>query len=290
MNTPQKNILRRTAAVLAFASLSALPAHAVLLAIDTFEDYNTTTNIRLQPGGGTGWSGAWNVLNDGSSSNPTAGTAMVTDTEITYTYGGATLGGGKSLLLNNASNGTQRNVFSSVNTEGSDYYVSMIFKATDSGFVGWQAKDGDVDYLNDSIGYTSSTSGARVQNQSSAGGTLTAGTTYFMVMEYTGWNGANYKTVNVWINPNTGDQTNSSVSATYTDMDADAGGSSGFVGIYARTASFGSNAIYVDHLRIGTDWTSVTASTSAIPEPSSASVLAAGAAMLFALFGRRRRA
>lgn len=286
MKTPRRNIVRNASALLAFTVAGALPAQAALLAIDTFEDYNTTTNIRLQAGGGTGWSGAWNVFNNGSSINPTAGTAMVTDTEITYTYGGATLGGGQSLFLDNASNGTQRNVFSSVNTEGSDYYVSMIFQASGSGFVGWQAKDGDIDYLNDSIGYTSSTSGARVQNQSSPGGTLTVGTTYFMVIEYTGWNGANYKTVNVWINPNTGDQTNSSVSATYTDSDADAGGSSGFVGIYARTASFTAGGIYVDDLRVGTSWASVTA----IPEPGSASLAAAGAAALFALVGRRRRA
>jgi hypothetical protein len=284
----RKNIFRSVSALLAVTTIAAVPARAGLLAIDTFEDYNTTTKIRLQAGGGTGWSGAWNVLNDGSSSNPTAGTAMVTDTEITYTYGGATLGGGQSLLLNDAANGTQRNVFSSVDDEGGDYYVSMIFQASGSGFVGWQAKDGDAAYLNDSIAYTTSTFGARVQNQSSPGGALTAGTTYFMVMEYTGWNGANYKTVNVWINPNTGDQTNSSVSATYTDADADAGGSSGFVGIYARTASFGSNGMYVDDLRIGTDWASVTAV--AVPEPSAASLAAGGVVALCALFNRRRRA
>src|SRR5690606_6760754 len=99
-------------------------------------------------------------------------------------------------------------------------------------------------------------------------------------------NGANYKTVNVWINPNTGDQANSSVSASYTDLDADAGGSSGFIGIYARATGFGSNGMYIDDIRVGTSWGGVTA----IPEPSAASLAAGGVVALCALFNRRRRA
>lgn len=295
MKTPRKNTVRNASALLAFTVAGALPAQAALLAIDTFEDYNTTTNIRLQAGGGTGWSGAWNVLNNGSSSTPTAGTAMVTNTEITYNHGGVTLGGGQSLLLDNASNGTQRNVFSSVNTSGSDFYVSFIFQFTGTVFAGFQALDADPDINNDSIGLvnTNGAIAARVDNSngSTAAGFVVQNTTYFMVIQYTGWTEANpqYTTVNVWINPNTGEQSESSVSATYTDTTpADGGGSSGFLGFYARTTGIdvGTERMLIDDLRIGTSWASVTA----IPEPGSASLLAAGAVALFAMTGRRRRA
>lgn len=43
----------------------------------------------------------------------------------------------------------------------------------------------------------------------------------------------------------------------------------------------------LDDLRVGTDWASV---TSAVPEPSSAALLAAGAASCFVALRRRRRA
>lgn len=286
MKSPCFSSLRNMAALLAAGSLGVSGAHAALLASDSFASYAANSNIHGQTGG-NGWSGAWSVQNIGGGAS---GAATVSTTSITYTHDGVVLGGGNSLLLGNTSNGTQRNVFSSVNTGGSDYYVSMIFQYSGTVFAGWQAKDDSVDIANDSIGLlnTNSTVGARVDGSTgSSVSTLTAGTTYFMVMEYTGWTGSNYSTVNVWINPNAGVQSNSSISATYTDPTTeDGGGSAGFLGLYVRTTIDAGESFRLDDLRVGTDWASV---TSAIPEPGSASLLAAAAAGCFVAMGRRRR-
>ncbi len=271
----------------ALLSLGTLSVQAAPLAYDTFEDYTAATNIHGQTGG-SGWNGAWTVQAIGSGST---GTATVSATEITYNYGGATLGGGQSLLLSNTSNGTQRNVFASTNTGGSDYYVSFIFRFSGTVFAGVQALDGDPDIANDSIGMVNATGsvGARVDSgtSSSANGLVVENTTYFMVVQYTGWTGTNYSTVNLWINPNTGAQSGSSISATYTDpTPLDGGGSAGFLGFYVRTTidSVPAESMLIDDLRVGTDWASVTA----IPEPGTASLSAGGVVALLALCTRRR--
>lgn len=296
MNTPRKNILRNASALLAFTVAGALPAHAALLAIDTFEDYTVASNIHGESGG-TGWNGAWSVQSIGSSST---GTAAISSTSISYDQGGITRGGGNSLLLLDGSNGTQRNVFSSVNTDGSDYFVSYIFQVSGSVFMGLQAKDSDPVLLNDSISVvtTPGTPGnlgsvrARVANSdvNSSAGSVVPNTTYFLVTQYTGWTGTNYSTVNVWINPVAGDPSLSSISATNTVATAGAG-SDGFIGLYMRTSGINGGAdpaesFLIDDLRVGTSWGSVTA----IPEPGSTALLAAGVATLFALTSRRRRA
>lgn len=292
MIPPRKNILRNASALLAFTVAGTLPAHAALLATDTFEDYTAASNIHGQSGG-TGWSGAWSVQSIGSG---TTGTTAVSSTSITYNQGGITRGGGNSLLLLDGSNGTQRNVFSTVNTGGSDYFVSYIFQVSGSVFLGLQAKDSDPVLNNDSISVVSTpTNGqgavrARVANvdASSAAGSVVPGATYFLVTEFTGWTGTNYSTVNVWINPIAGDQSLSSVSATYTDTTAGVG-SDGFIGLYMRTSGISGSAdpaesFLLDDLRVGTSWGAVTA----IPEPSTAS-LAAAAIALCVVFNRRRR-
>ncbi len=289
----RKNILRNASALLAFTVAGSVTAHADLLATDTFEDYIAASNIHGQTGG-TGWSGGWSVQSIGGSST---GTAAISSTSISYDQGGITRGGGNSLLLLDGSNGTQRNVFSSVNTDGSDYFVSYIFRVSGSVFMGLQAKDSDPVLLNDSISVvTTPTNGqgsvrARVANSdaNSSAGSVVPDTTYFLVTQYTGWTGTNYSTVNVWINPVAGDPSLSSISATNTVATAGAG-SDGFIGIYMRTSGISGSAdpaesFLIDDLRVGTSWGAVTA----IPEPSTAS-LAAAAIALCVVFNRRRRA
>ncbi|MFH1499676.1 MAG: PEP-CTERM sorting domain-containing protein [Verrucomicrobiota bacterium] len=286
MTTPRKNIIRCTAAVLLSTTLGTLSAHAELIAADSFDSYADAADLNGQTGG-TGWNGAWSVP------TATANAAIISDQEITYNFGGTTLGGGNSLLINNGSNPLQRDVFATPDTSGQDYYVSFIFNNTESTFVGWQAKDGDVDVGNDTIGLTNTnnTVAARVggtNNTATGPISFVNGTTHFVVIGYTGWDGATYRTANIWLNPTSGVEPGESVSASYTGAVGE--GSSGFMGLYIRTVSFttGTEFMYIDDLRVGTDWESVTAV--AIPEPGSTALLAAGAAALFALAGRRRRA
>lgn len=262
--------------------VSTIPAMAVLIAEDNFEDYTANTNINGQTGG-TGWNSPWLVQAIGSSST---GVSNVSSTSITYDFNGNTIGGGNSLMLSNQSNGTQRNVFASEDTSGKDYYVSFIFQYSGTVFTGWQAKDASPNISEDSISVvnTNSSVGARVANQTSSTSAdfLTAGTTYFMVTEYSGWDGSNYNTVNVYINP-AETQVGSSITATFTDSGG--GGSSGFIGTYVRAVIASDEAFYLDSLRIGTDWESITA----VPEPGQYAVFLACLAGMVGVLIRRRR-
>lgn len=251
--------------------MCALSAHAGLLSFDSFEDYVTSANIHGQTGG-SGWSGAWAVQSIGGGAS---GVATVSSTSIIYTHGGVILGGGNSLQLSSTSNGTRRNVFPSTSTAGDDFYVSFVFRFSGTVFAGWQALDGAADINNDSIGLvnTNGSVGARVDNAtgSSASGLVPQNTTGFMVVQYTGWTGTNYSTVNVWINPAAGAQSASAPSATYTDSTPnDGGGSAGFLGVYVRTLIDAGENFLIDDLRVGTDWTSVTALTTAAAAPAPA--------------------
>lgn len=258
MKIPRSKTIRLLAALSVAGVLGVSSARAGLLAHDSFEDYAVSGNIHGQ-NGGTGWNGAWAVQNIAGGGS---GTATVSSTEITYNHGGAVLGGGRSLQLATASNGTRRNVFASPNTGGGDYYVSFICRFTGTVFTGWQALDGNPDIANDCIGIvnTNGAVGARVDNVtgSTAAGYLTADTTYLVVLQYTGWTGTNYSTVNLWINPTPGGQSGNTPSATYTDSTpGDGGGSAGFLGVYVRTVIDSGESFLVDDLRVGTDWDSV---------------------------------
>lgn len=260
MKLPLENSVRRATAWLVLSAATALSAHAGLLAFDSFEDYAPASNIHGQTGG-SGWSGAWAVQNISGGS---AGTSPISATSITYAHGDMILGGGNALRLTNTSNGTRRNVFAAPDTSGGDVYVSFIFRFSGTVFTGWQALDGDPDIYNDSIALvnTNGAVGARVDNttSSSAAGLVVENTTYFMVVQHTGWTGSHYSTVNLWINPAVGDQSASPVSATYTDVTpGDGGGSAGFLGVYVRAVMDSGESFLVDELRVGTDWASVTA-------------------------------
>lgn len=256
MKISQKNIVRLAAALLVLGAAGIPGARAGLLAFDAFEEY-ATGDIRGQDGG-SGWSGAWDVQNI-NGGDP--GLSVVSSTEIAYDHGGVLLGGGKSLRLSNASNGTRRNIFPSVNTGGADYYVSFIFRYSGTVFTGWQALDGNPDIGNDSIALlnTNGAVGARVCNNtsSSSAGFVPPDTTCLMVIQYTGWTGTHYSTVNLWINPIVGPQSVNTVSASHTNS-APGAGSGGFIGVYLRTIIDSDESVWIDDLKIGTDWASVT--------------------------------
>lgn len=291
MKTPRHTVIRRSAALLVMSVFGTLSAHAAPLAYDSFESYTAGSNIHGQSGG-TGWNGAWSVQNiSGGASGSATVSAASEANSISYNKDGVVRGGGQSLRLDGNSNGLQRNVFSTIDTSGADYYVSMIFQFTGGVFAGWQAKDANVDIGNDSIGLVNGSNlvQARVDGGNNVTGTtLSTNTTYFMVIQYTGWTVANpqYTTVNVWIDAKA-DQGSSTISATFTDSTpGDGGGSSGFLGLYARIVPNSGQTLRIDDLQIGTDWASV---TSTVPEPGSASLIAAGLAGCLVLTRRRGR-
>lgn len=255
------------AALFVIGSFGISSVRAGLLASDSFEDYTVSGNIHGQSGG-HGWSGEWAVLNIAGGE---PGTAMVSSTEITYDHGGTVLGGGQSLQLSTASNGTRRNVFEFTNTGGGDYYVSFICRFDGTVFTGWQALDGNPDIGKDCIGLinTNGAVGARVDGatDSTPEGRVSAGATFLMVVQYTGWTGTSYSTVNVWINPAPGGRSGAVPSATSTDgTPGDGGGSEGFLGVYVRTLIGSGERCLIDDLRVGTDWESVTAPADASGE------------------------
>ncbi|HEY9250425.1 MAG TPA: hypothetical protein VIO38_14900 [Rariglobus sp.] len=250
-------------------------ARAGLTAQDTFDYAAGALNAK---NGGTGWNGAW--------SSPSG--ATISTTSITYNFGGTVLGGGNSLKITNGANPLQRDVFAAPDTSGQDYYVSFIFQNTGTTFVGVQAKDNNVSVTNDTIGLINNGAvGARVGNTTSTASTSFAdGITHFFVIQYTGWDGSTYRTANIWLNPTTGGEGANSISATYTGTVNQ--GSSGFVGLYIRTvisATDGTQWMYVDDLRVGTDWASVTA----IPEPGFSAIIAGFTVCLLAIVKRRDR-
>jgi hypothetical protein len=262
------------------ASVASLDATQV--AFDDFSDYVAGSNINGQSGG-SGWSGSWSVLPIGSS---LIGTATVSDHAITYSYGGTTLGGGNSLLLDVSSNGTQRNVFASSDTSGQDYYVSFIFEYTGTVFLGMQAKDSNPDIEMDNIGVLTSTGkvGARVNNSTdyTSVSVTEEGQTYFMVIEYTDWDETkgSYLTTNLWLNPSSSDDESSAATAT----ESSTLGASGFLGVYARTILGTNEGLYIDDLKVGTKWNDVVS----IPELNTSGLLVTAFSFLAVIMRRRR--
>lgn len=115
---------------------------------------------------------------------------------------------------------------------------------------------------------------------------LALNTTVFVVGRYTFNAGVTNDTSALWINPSSGTfedvsaPTPTLTSATGTDLTA--------VTQFLIRGAAGSPAGVFDELRVGTTWASVT--TSAIPEPSTASVLAGGLVLAGVVMQRRRRA
>jgi hypothetical protein len=256
MESFRTNIVRLLAAFLIAGLAGVLPARAGLVAFDSFDDYPEGNIDGLD--GGMEWGGAWEVRNI-AGGDP--GVSTVSSAAIVYEHGGMLLGGGKSLRLSHVSNGTRRKVFPAIKTDGADYYVSFIFRFSGTVFAGWQALDANPNIGNDSIALvnTNGAVGARVGDEttSSSAGFVPPDTTCLMVIQFTGWTGAHYSTLNLWINPIPGPQSANTISASHTNA-APGVGSAGFLGVYIRTIIDSYESLLIDDLKVGTDWTSVT--------------------------------
>lgn len=275
------------------AALASTSLHAALPAFDGFEytpgDQLTSSNDS-DGNGGTGWTNRWTG----------SGTATVTSssTGISYTSGdGATYGSGHSLTFSGGStqNAATRTFLAENNTTGVDVYFSYIFNVTNgsttgviptTSFMSVGILDATFAVAVDNFAIIGNSKlGARTNNTTASINTnLQYGTTYLVVGRIHGWDGDSYTQTTVWLNPNSDDFANSSISATSTNA---SGGADGFRGITFRTNALGSDVYSYDDLRVGATWDSVVV---AVPEPASAAAAASAAALAICLVARRRRA
>lgn len=279
---------KRAAAFLSIILAACLSGHASPLAFDNFESYTVGQDI-IGESGGIGWNSAWT----GNPSNTPSTQAIVSTHSITYSFGGHTIGGGKSLRFDaNASFPVlSRDVFASVDKSGQDYYISFIFQsesatANNAAFVSWHAKD-EADVFNEgNMGViNANTIRARVDTTDTnvTDAAVTNADVHFMIVRFSGWDDTAYRNTTVWFNPGPGDQntTDPTIVATAIKLD---GGATGFGGISVRATSFNSErAMYFDDVRVGTSWDSVTP----VPEPQTAVLVLAAAVGLLALLRRR---
>ncbi len=240
--------------VLAATLVCAPRAAADIIAQDDFESYEVGQALDGLDGG-SGWTAPWAARSGGTISDQAV------------TLGGH--GGGKSLRIGvHDDHALSRAFFPEINTDGADTFVSFLFRiegqpagTSFSGnvFTGWQAEDHEPHIGIDNIGYVGGAgrAGSRVNNVSTAITTpLLYGTTYRLVIKYTGWNGTNYQTTQVWLNPGPNDElsTNTAITTTTSTTVADRG-SSGIGGL--RVRGFNLNATtyqLIDELRVGHTW------------------------------------
>lgn len=233
------------------------PAAAGPLAVDTF-DYDRGSLLAAQTGG-HGWDTAWASIG-----------ATIADESISYAGDGFKKGGGPSLkIAMDGENVFSRKVSAVADRLGADYFVSFIFQIkslSEAGeisgevFTGWQCLDGKPDTKIDNIGFTGlhGQAGARVKSLSKLIKTpLQYGTTYFLVIKYGGWNGNEYTTTTVWLNPSSGDE---SVVDPLIRVKASAdAGSSGFLGLQVRALGLSPGRYYlIDDVCVGSSWADVT--------------------------------
>ena len=240
------------------AAFSTQPGLA-LDAYDNFESY-TPNSAANGLSGGTGWTANWTA----------ASSVTVSDESIHYLLDTVILGGGNSLkIAGNAENVLSRTA--PTGTTGADHYASFVFqiKGGEAGtnvsgniFTGWQALDAAPSSTNDSIGILGSSgkAGARVANSSATlTPTLQYGRTYHFVIKYSGWNGSNYTTTRVWLNPTAADEASSNAAIAITKTVTTTGaGSSDFTGLRVRSVGLDATTYYlVDDLRVGSSWSDV---------------------------------
>lgn len=249
----------RALALIALGLIVATSLFAQTVAHENFDSYAAGSALDSLDGG-TGWTSPWSGI---------AG-VTISDEPVTRLLDTAMLGGGRSLrIAANANNAFSRTVTPATN--GEDRFVSFVFRieggapdasVTGNVFTGWQATDTTPDINNDNIGYLglSGQAGARVKGSSSSIPVqLRYGQTYFYVIQYTGWNGSNYTTTRVWLNPTTTDYTSTDAAITRSVTVTDPGaGSAGFFGLRVRSLGLSDSVYYlVDELRVGSTWSAV---------------------------------
>jgi len=227
------------------------------IACETF-DYDSDSRLAGHSGG-YGWSAAW----------VSAG-AKISDESISYASEGLSKGGGSSLKVEvNGENVLSRSIGTESDRSGADYFVSFIFQiknASETGeisgevFTGWQCQDTNPSLKIDNIGFTGlhGRAGARVNGLSKLVKTpLQYGTTYFLVIKYGGWNGREYTTTTVWLNPASGDE---DVADPFIKVKTSADtGADGFFGLQVRALGLTADKYYLfDDICVGMTWADVT--------------------------------
>jgi hypothetical protein len=264
--------------------LAAPSARADIIAEDNFDSY-TAGSSPADQNGGAGWGGGW-------VAGGAAAVLTLTDDSanlITYTLDDGTVLGsstsGVTLVVSSTGTATgldvnpsiSRNIAGAV-TDGSDVFVSFIFKYKNTSVAdGGTFSSGNQMFqlfaLDDSPSTNDASAiagiagqiGARVNNSNAVtspqrnrfAATLRYGQTYFMVVKYTGWNGSAYRSVRVWLDPTTNDETTTDQTVSVVD-NGTGGGSASFNGLRLRTNGLNTSRYYVfDAIRIGTTWDAV---------------------------------
>lgn len=283
--------LAMAVALLALVAVAAAPAKAALLGYDGFETY-TAGQALAGKNGGLGFTAAW-----ASNSQP-----VVSNASLQYVNGQLAVDGG-SKAVKVFGPGETLNVDNIANrrfaTQTGPVYWSLLFRVDDAtgdnDFIQFILSN-DTDHDNSgSYGYRrkadpNTTQGffARVRSTSdqtyNTSQYATTGQTYFLVGKFFPV-GASYAQTDLWVNPTTATEPTGPSDYwlhAWTQKDSQTNNLAYFL---IRTAFYESNQSFTfDELRIGTSYADV---VTAVPEPSTALLFAAG--VVAGLFVLRRR-
>ena len=251
---------------------------AALIAYDNFS-YTAGATIGGQ-NGGSGWTGAW--ATNGMATNYSASTAL------TYSNGSVeVVGDTRTALVGSNTADLYARAFA---PQTSTLYFSFLFRLDSNtlnvdDFVHFMLNNDTSNDTSGGIGLLSTTTnrlGARIGTTNGGDTTssaidLAANTTYFLVGKIWKNGGANYNTVDLFINPSSNIEPGTSSATDTVTM------TMGTISYFTvRGFNIDADDRYVfDELRIGDTFASVV-----VPEPSVAALILGGAAMLIA--GRRR--
>jgi hypothetical protein len=280
-----KTNLNAASALLALAgcALTALPAHASLIAEDSF---NYSLGELVGQSGGTGWSAGW-----------TGATAQSDVVEPSTPLGN---GGNRAAALGgNNNNALSRSLSGAVNADS--VFVSFLFRPTaafsNNDFISlWLDNSASGDHTGaPNLGLKADQGGTGTSDfmsRLSLGyeayfGTSTPNSTYQIVgqlMKSVSGTGNRYDRFRLWINPTIGDANTWDAQASIVS-----GGITSFDRVGFRTANLsGVEIAHIDELRLGTSFDDVV--PSAVPEPSAMSLFGLGAALIGGVRFYRRKA